>query len=210
MSETTEAPVTRRQQKEERREQILDAALRIFAQKGFAGASIRDIAREIGVTEGLLYHYFDSKDQLLNACWKERTWRAHLDRILEDGSEKPLESVLGELVRDFLQTLRENAEMVRVCATEMQRNPEMKEFHVQRIGDNHNVLCDFLRARQATGEIRADADVSAAAGILMGSAYSCFLLYGDQEDTVWHQISESLSMGGVDVVMNGIRRPSSS
>jgi AcrR family transcriptional regulator len=125
----TEITSTRRQQKEERREQILDAALRVFAEKGFAGASIRDIAKEVGVTEGLLYHYFESKEQLLNTCWKERTWRAHLERILTDGANQPLADVLGELIRDFLQTLRENAEMVRVCATEMQRNPEMKTFH---------------------------------------------------------------------------------
>ena len=71
--------VPRRQQAEERREQILDAAIRIFCEKGFAGTTIRDIAREVGVTEGLLYHYFESKDQLEQACWRERTWRAELE-----------------------------------------------------------------------------------------------------------------------------------
>ena len=200
----TETTITRRQQKEERREQILDAALRVFAEKGFAGASIRDIAKEVGVTEGLLYHYFESKEQLLNACWRERTWRAHLERILTDGASLPLADVLRELIRDFMQTLRENAEMVRMCAAEMQRNPEMKAFHVQRIGDNHNLICDFLRSRQERKEIRSDADVSAAAGLLMGCAYSLFLLYGDQPDEVWMTVADSIAIGGVDVVMNGI------
>lgn len=204
MSDTT---FSRRQQKEERREQILDAALRIFAEKGFAGASIRDIAKEVGVTEGLIYHYFESKDQLLNACWKERTWRAHLERILAEGVGQPLEIVLRALMSDFLQTLRDNAEMVRVCATEMQRNPEMREFHVQRIGDNHLLLCDYLRDREKTGEIREGCDVSAGAGLLMGAAYSLFLLYGDQPDSVWSSVTEGLVTGGVDVVMNGLRPP---
>src|SRR5215216_2785066 len=110
--------VGRRQQAEERREQILDAALRIFSEKGFAGASIRDIAREVGVTEGLLYHYFESKEQLLDTCWRERTWRAHLERILAEAGGKPVQQVLSELISDFLQTLRENGEMVRMCASE--------------------------------------------------------------------------------------------
>lgn len=204
MTDTTEQTITRRQQKEERREQILDAALRVFAQKGFVGASIRDIAREVGVTEGLIYHYFDSKDQLLNACWKERTWRAHLERILADGAGKPLTDVLRELIQSFMQTLRENAEMVRFCATERQRSPEMAAFHLQKIEDNHLLLCDFLRARQDVGEVRASADVSTAAGLLMGSAYSCFLLYGDHDNSVWSSLVEGLANSGVDVVMNGI------
>jgi AcrR family transcriptional regulator len=184
----------------------LDAALRVFAEKGFAGASIRDIAKEVGVTEGLLYHYFESKEQLLNTCWRERSWRAHLERILADGAGQPLVDVVRELMRDFLQTLRENAEMVRVCATEMQRNPEMKAFHVERIGENHNLLCDFLKSRQERGEIRTDAEVGAAAGLLMGCAYSLFLLYGDQPDEVWSTVADSIAVGGVDVVMNGIGR----
>jgi AcrR family transcriptional regulator len=205
MTEATEVLSSRRQHKEERREQILDAALRIFAQKGFVGASIRDIAKEVGVTEGLLYHYFESKEQLLNACWKERTWRAHLERILAEGAEKPLQSVLSELVLDFMKTLRENAEMVRFCASERQRNPELAEFHLRKIEENHHLLCSFLRHRQEAGEIRSGADVSTAAGLLMGTAYSCFLLYGEHDDSVWLPIVDGLSTSGVDVLMNGIR-----
>jgi AcrR family transcriptional regulator len=205
MTETTDIPPTRRQQKEERREQILDAALSVFAQKGFSGSSMRDIAREVGVTEGLLYHYFESKEQLLNACWKERTWRAHLERILGESAGKSVDKVLRELMLQFMQTLRENAEMVRFCATERQRNPELAAFHLQKIEDNHNLLCDFLRSRQASGDIRQGADVSTAAGLLMGAAYSCFLLYGEHDDSVWAAVSEGLSNGGVDVVMEGIR-----
>src|SRR5438552_6852873 len=110
----TEVSAPRRQHAEERREQILDAAAKVFGEKGFAGASIRDIAREVGVTEGLLYHYFESKEQLEQACWKERTWRAQLERILADAGGKPLESVLREIVTDFLGTLRQNAALIRM------------------------------------------------------------------------------------------------
>src|SRR5438105_1311581 len=97
----------RRQQAEERREQILDAALRIFSEKGFAGASIRDISREVGVTEGLIYHYFENKEQLEQACWKERSWHAHLERIVANSTGVPLRDVLRDLITDFLLTLYE-------------------------------------------------------------------------------------------------------
>jgi len=58
---------------EDRREQIMDAALRVFAQKGFTRATNREIAREAGVTSGLIYHYFDSKDALLKTIIEQRS-----------------------------------------------------------------------------------------------------------------------------------------
>jgi AcrR family transcriptional regulator len=197
-------PGPRRQQKEERREQILDATLRVFSEKGYSGASMRDIAREVGVTEGLLYHYFESKEQLMNACWKERSWRAQLEKILAGAEGVPLDQVLREMIGNFLDTLRKNCAMVRFCASEMQHNPEMAAGHVERIEDNKKLIRGFLLARQAAGEIRADVCLDTPAGILMGCAYSMFLLWGDSEQSVWEEHSRSLVENGVDVIMNGI------
>jgi len=194
----------RRQQAEERREQILDAACRVFAEKGFAGTSIRDIAREIGVTEGLLYHYFENKEQLMHACWKERSWRANLERILSGAEGMAVAEVLSALVSDFLQTLYENAPQVRVAAAEMQYNSEMAAFYLHKIQDNHLLIVDFLRARQAAGEIRAGADVDTAGGLLMGCAYSLFLLYNRQEPDAWNRLVEGFARSGVEVIMRGI------
>src|SRR2546427_12891171 len=58
---------------EDRREQILDAAMRVFAQKGFTRATNKDIAREAGITAGLIYYYFDSKEGLLKAIIETRS-----------------------------------------------------------------------------------------------------------------------------------------
>ncbi len=55
-----------------RREQIQDAALRVFAQKGFANVSNRDIAQEAGITTGLIYYYFEKKEALLQTILEER------------------------------------------------------------------------------------------------------------------------------------------
>src|SRR5438067_10399767 len=109
----TTATVPRRQQAEERREQILDAAISVFSVKGFGGASIRDIAREVGVTEGLLYHYFESKEQLMLACWKERSWHSHVERILASADGVPVGQVLKDIVQDFLETLQEHGQNIR-------------------------------------------------------------------------------------------------
>jgi AcrR family transcriptional regulator len=195
---------SRRQTAEERREQILDAALRVFSEKGYNGASIRDIAREVGVTEGLLYHYFASKEQILHACWKEHSWHTHLQRILGSSEGVPLEQVLRALVIDFLQSLYEKAPMVRMCASEMQHNSEIAAFYMERIEENQRLIHHFLHTRQLNGEIRPDADLAVVAGLLMGSAYSLFLLYNRADPETWERMVHSLAHGGIDVIMQGI------
>ena len=64
----------------DRREQILGAAVRVFAQRGFHACRVSDIADEAGVAHGLLYHYFSSKDELLDTIFLER-WTVMLDVI---------------------------------------------------------------------------------------------------------------------------------
>src|SRR5437763_12278615 len=58
---------------EDRREQLIDAAMRVFAQKGFSRATNKDIAREASITPGLIYHYFENKEALLNAMIETRS-----------------------------------------------------------------------------------------------------------------------------------------
>ena len=64
----TETPSKREQLRQERRQQILDAALVVFSQKGFHGANVSDVAAQAGVSQGTIYWYFASKDELLEAA----------------------------------------------------------------------------------------------------------------------------------------------
>jgi AcrR family transcriptional regulator len=57
---------SREEQSLRRRRELIDAALRVFAEKGFAGSSIVDVGKAAGVSPGLIYHYFDSKEAMLN------------------------------------------------------------------------------------------------------------------------------------------------
>jgi len=196
--------VPRRQHAEERREQILDAALRVFSTKGFAGASIRDIAREVGITEGLIYHYFESKDQLLEACWKERSWHSHVERILSHAEGVSVGVVLKDIVRDFLETLQEHGSNIRMCMAEMQRNAEMAAEHVERIDTTSNLIYEFLRSRQAAGELRPGAHVESAAGLLLGSAHTLFLIWGNTDSQRWAGMADDLIEHGVDTVLHGV------
>src|SRR5207342_2689099 len=70
------------QQAAEKRRLILDAAVRVFARQGFHTCRVSDIADEAGVAYGLVYHYFDSKDEILNTLFSER-WDVMLEAIRE-------------------------------------------------------------------------------------------------------------------------------
>ena len=64
----TDAPDKREQAREERRRQILEAALRVFLDKGYHAANVSDVAAEAGVSQGTIYWYFSSKEELFNAA----------------------------------------------------------------------------------------------------------------------------------------------
>ena len=65
-----------------RREQLLDVALEVFARQGFHHCRVSDVADQAGVAYGLVYHYFDSKEEMLNELFLER-WQIMLDAISE-------------------------------------------------------------------------------------------------------------------------------
>ena len=74
---------------EDRREQIIDAAMRVFAQKGFMKATNKDVAREAGITPGLIYYYFESKEALLKAVLEERSPIQVVSTITPEMLEQP-------------------------------------------------------------------------------------------------------------------------
>src|ERR1700720_587575 len=92
---------------EDRREQIIDAAMRIFAQKGFARATNKDIAREAGITPGLIYHYFESKEALLKAIIEGRSPLRFINTLPPQALTLPPEVFLRFMVMQVLSIIEE-------------------------------------------------------------------------------------------------------
>src|SRR5487761_871977 len=87
---------------EDRREQIIDAAMRVFAQKGFSRATNRDVAREAGITTGLIYYYFDNKEALLQAVLEAYSPAQILAQVTPEMLEQPPEVFLPLLLQRVL------------------------------------------------------------------------------------------------------------
>ncbi|MBM3493945.1 MAG: TetR/AcrR family transcriptional regulator, partial [Armatimonadetes bacterium] len=130
MSDTSEP---RRLPPEQRREEILSAAVQLFCEKGYEGTTIKDIARAIGVTEGLLYHYFSGKADLIAECWRRRSWHTRACAIVEQAGDRPFGEVVSDLVRDHLDSLYSNGPAFRMHAAEMLRDGELASFSQQYI-----------------------------------------------------------------------------
>src|SRR5215212_9569840 len=103
---TGQRPTVRQRQAAARREQILNTALKLFAAQGFDATSTRQIAKEAGIAEGLIFHYFPTKASLLTALLENRrSFRSELRAILDGAEDKPAPEVLREVASGWLATL---------------------------------------------------------------------------------------------------------
>src|SRR3954469_24735802 len=98
----------------DRRNELLEAAVRVFARKGFHGSRVGDIAEEAGVDHGLLYHYFRSKDEVLETIFRasRERLRTETDRI--EGSVLPLREQLRRFARIYLGSWLVTPELIAV------------------------------------------------------------------------------------------------
>ena len=116
---------------EDKRRQLLDAAVRVFARKGYHASRVGDIAEEAGVAHGLLYHYFKSKDEVLEAVFHEN-WSLLVARIESvEETDEPAADQLRHISAIVLRTWLHLPDVVRVVIQEFGRSPELAE----RIGE---------------------------------------------------------------------------
>ena len=154
---------------EERRRQILDAAVVTFAQKGYHACRVSDIAEQAGVAYGLVYHYFVSKEAVLEAIFRD-TWGAMLQAInvVEETEESPREQ-LRKTAAIVLRTWRNDPDLVRVLVREVTRSREQMQREVGEIDLAFEALERIARRGQEQGVFREDVSPRLAARILYGA-----------------------------------------
>src|SRR5207247_9265256 len=110
---------------EDKRRVILDAAVRVFGRKGYYTSRVGDIAEEAGVAHGLLYHYFRSKEELLETIFRE-TWRDVLDavRSVEETDETARERLAG-IAKILVRAWRQDSDPLRVLGREVTARPHL-------------------------------------------------------------------------------------
>jgi TetR/AcrR family fatty acid metabolism transcriptional regulator len=153
---------------EERRRAILEAAVRVFARKGAHASRVGDIAAEAGVSHGLLYHYFASKDEVLETVIAD-SWGRLVDalRTVVDGHGEPDEK-LRHVVAILLRSWRFEPDAVRVLVREVGRGPKL-EAHVDELRDAFHSIRAIVEEGQSRGIFRADVDARQASWVVYGA-----------------------------------------
>ncbi|HLM30234.1 MAG TPA: TetR/AcrR family transcriptional regulator [Solirubrobacterales bacterium] len=147
----------------DRRRQILDAAIRVFARQGFHACRVSDIAREAGVAYGLVYHYFDSKEQVLNELFVER-WSLLLAAIEEiDSRPIPPRQKLDAVAGFIIESYRHDPELMKVIIVEVTRAANsFGRTHLPEIRQAYDLIARIVRGAQEAGAFRADVDANFA------------------------------------------------
>jgi AcrR family transcriptional regulator len=152
----------------DRREQILAAAVRVFAERGYEATRISDIATEAGVAYGLVYHYFGSRDAIRDAVFRE-TWGRMLAVIA--GVEETAGSAperLELVVKIVLRAWRDDPDVVRLIVREVARSPRLED-ELDQIGAALATLERIVTVGQKEGTIRASLDPRLCARMLYGA-----------------------------------------
>ena len=155
-----------------RREQIVQAATRVFAQKGFRRATTREVAREAGISEGTIYNYFDDKDALLMAIMDQLN---ETERRAEDFRESlagDFEGFFEGYLRRRMALIWENREVFRVVLSEMLVDAGLREGYLREVLEpTMRIAEENFRSRMERGEVRhTDAPLAtrSVAGAVLG------------------------------------------
>lgn len=123
-----------------REEEILEAAVRIFSEKGYSAATTSEIAKEAGIAEGTIFRYFKTKKDILNKVMVklvevlgERLITTRLTKIFEENKHKDEKEIFKILLKDRLETAVKYFDMIKVVLTEMQFHEDLREAFIKNV-----------------------------------------------------------------------------
>ena len=173
---------------EDKRKLLLDAAVRVFARNGYHGSRVGDIAEEAGVAHGLLYHYFDSKEQVLQIVFRENFGEL-LARFHEvEETDEPAPDKLAGIAKILLRTWRNDPDLVTVMVREVARSPHL-QTQVVEVREAFAIIARVIVQGQAEGVFRQDVD----------PGFASWIVYGGLEEVLTGWVLGGLPDGDEDV-----------
>jgi TetR/AcrR family fatty acid metabolism transcriptional regulator len=141
----------------DKRRMILDAAVRVFARQGFHTCRVSDIADEAQVAYGLVYHYFSSKEQILDTLFLER-WDVMLQAIAEaDAKHRAPDDKLRAVAGFIIESYRHDPDLMKVIIVEVTRAANtFGRTHLGKIRDAYERIAAIVRSAQQEGFFRTE------------------------------------------------------
>jgi TetR/AcrR family fatty acid metabolism transcriptional regulator len=187
----------------DKRAKILDAATRVFAERGFFGSQVADIASRAGIAAGTIYLYFRSKDDVLLSVFDRTMQDAIRDgRAALDGIEDPAER-LRRIARVHLERLGRDRDLAVVFQVELRQSTKfMTRLSTTQLRDYLGLIRDTIADGQARGTFRRRVPATLGAKIFFGAL--------DEMATNWILSDRRYALvddadAVVDVFLNGVR-----
>jgi AcrR family transcriptional regulator len=191
----------------DKRRMILDAAMRVFARQGFHTCRVSDIADEAGVAYGLVYHYFSSKDEILDTLFLER-WNVMLQAIAEADRSHPsprekLRAIAGFIVDSY----RHEPELMKVIVVEVTRAANtFGRTHLTKIREAYEKIAGIVARAQDDGVFRAEITPEFGALAFYGSIEQVLTRWIFDRDAVDEDELEGAKTMIVETICRGLER----
>src|SRR3954469_2946 len=157
-SATLQARATRTNDK---RGRILDAAIRVFAERGFHSATVAEIARAAGVADGTIYLYFKGKDDLLLRLFDEKMTELLAEVKAAVAQERTAPGQLRRFIQLHLALVERNPDLASVLIVELRQSAQfLKAADRQKLAAYVDLIAEVVRAGQESGEL--DGNISPA------------------------------------------------
>lgn len=203
------SPTVKRKETLGTRGRIVEAAERVMRERGLARSTTREIAREVGLSEGALYKHFDSKEELFMCVLAERlpSFVALAKDLPGRAGRGTVEGTLGEVARMSLAFYAEGFPVIASVFAE----PVLLARHVDELkkrgGGPHRAneaVAAYLRAEQELGRVREDVDPEAAAAMLLGACFQRAFLQNFLDGDDASGAEERFAAGVVGTLMPGL------
>jgi TetR/AcrR family fatty acid metabolism transcriptional regulator len=154
----------------DKRRLILDAAIRVFARQGFHHCRVSDVADEAGVAYGLVYHYFGSKEEILNQIFSER-WQLMLDAIAEiDRRDVHAREKLYSVASFIIDSYHHEPDLMKVIIVEVTRAANtFGRDHLDKIREAYGMIAAIVESARADGSFKEDISADFAAMCFYGA-----------------------------------------
>lgn len=156
-------------------EKLLETTLRLISEKGYLGATTREIAREAGVTELTLFRHFGSKERLFEEVLKRYTFLPKLKELLPELEGLPYDEALKVLGIRFFETLKDRKSLVKIMLSEINIYPDkVRTIYNGSIDEIIKTLAGYLSSLQRRGILRVFSPKIATRAFL-GMIFSYFM-----------------------------------
>ncbi len=187
-----------------RRNQILDAATKVFAEKGFHATTIKDVAKEAGIADGTIYIYFENKMALMLGILDRMNESERREADFSQFDEGDFHGFMKAYIRHRLTVLKtDNFELFRIVVSEILVNKELRDLYYQKIIDPTSIIAERYFQRWVEQGILKPTNVSLTMRAIAGMVVGLILQYiiGDETlEAAWDELPDVLT----DMILDGL------